>query len=186
MTGVNDRNLAPAGFRFSPKDEDLVNLYLKKKAFGEQVPHNVIQDMDVFQNNPSFLPGGGKLFLDVKFGFNKTRRPVLVNMHEQIAAGLGYWRTEERTEKIIVYGNDKLIGIKNTFVFWEGNGTLQTKTKWVMHEFRLVNHTTLTMLKVSDWAVYRVFEDKIMGEEDSDEEPSTDDDDDDDDGTVVP
>ncbi|KAK7257115.1 hypothetical protein RIF29_30845 [Crotalaria pallida] len=177
MTGANDRILIPVGFRFSPKDEDLVNLYLKKKAFGEQVPPNVIQDIDVFQSDPSLLPRGGKLFLDEKFGFTKTRRPILINMHEQITAGSGYWRTEERTEEIIVSGNDKLVGIKNTFVFWEGNGTLQTKTKWVMHEFRLVNHTTPTMPKVSDWAVYRVFEDKFMEEEDSDTEPSTDDDD---------
>ncbi|KAK7257113.1 hypothetical protein RIF29_30843 [Crotalaria pallida] len=107
MEGANDHALFPLGCTFSPIDEDLVNIYLMKKVFG-QAQLNIIPHGDVFQSDPSLLPGG----------------------------------------------------------------TLQTKTKWVMHEFRLARHETPDLLQVADWAVYRLFEDKSKSEEGSDEKSS--------------
>ncbi|OIV96443.1 hypothetical protein TanjilG_09870 [Lupinus angustifolius] len=173
MDGANNRRLVlPIGYRFCPNDEDLVNFYLTKKAFGEPVFPNIIPDINFFQNHPSSFPEGGRFFLEKRYFFSITRRPVLVNMHEQIAASSGYWRTKGRTKEIVISGNDQLIGIKNMFVFWEGRDTIQTKTNWVMHEFRLTHRTTPNQLQVADWAVYRLFQEKNKRAEGSDEESS--------------
>lgn len=47
----------PVGFRFYPTDEELIIHYLKRKVYSLQLPATVIPELDVFQTNPSDLPG---------------------------------------------------------------------------------------------------------------------------------
>nr|TKR86325.1 hypothetical protein D5086_0000238830 [Populus alba] len=47
----------PIGYRFHPTDEELVVHYLKRKVLGLPMPASVIPEFDVFQNDPSSLPG---------------------------------------------------------------------------------------------------------------------------------
>ncbi|KAJ6420883.1 hypothetical protein OIU84_028291 [Salix udensis] len=53
----NGRFKLPIGYRFHPTDEELVVHYLKRKVLGLPLPASVIPEFDVFQNNPSSLPG---------------------------------------------------------------------------------------------------------------------------------
>jgi hypothetical protein len=51
----------PIGYRFHPTDEELVVHYLKRKVLGLPMPASVIPEFDVFQNDPSSLPGLSKI-----------------------------------------------------------------------------------------------------------------------------
>ena len=57
----NGRFKLPVGYRFHPTDEELVVHYLKRKVLGLPLPASVIPEFDVFQNNPSSLPGLSKV-----------------------------------------------------------------------------------------------------------------------------
>lgn len=54
-------------------------------------------------------------------------------------AGTGYWKATG-TDKIITTEGRK-VGIKKALVFYVGKAPKGTKTNWIMHEYRLTEHT---------------------------------------------
>ncbi|KAA8530076.1 hypothetical protein F0562_004785 [Nyssa sinensis] len=60
----------PIGFRFHPTDEELLVHYLKRKVFSFPLPASVIPEFDVFQTNPSDLPGDSK---EKRYFFSKRK-----------------------------------------------------------------------------------------------------------------
>ena len=47
----------PAGFRFHPTDEELVQFYLCRKCASEEISAPVIAEIDLYKFNPWELPG---------------------------------------------------------------------------------------------------------------------------------
>jgi hypothetical protein len=53
-----NRPALPAGYRFSPNNDDLIVYYLKRKILGQQLPADVIPTTDVYASSPDKLPLG--------------------------------------------------------------------------------------------------------------------------------
>lgn len=54
-------------------------------------------------------------------------------------AGSGYWKATG-TDKVITTDGRK-VGIKKALVFYIGKAPKGTKTNWIMHEYRLIEHS---------------------------------------------
>ncbi|XP_057428240.1 NAC domain-containing protein 83-like [Lotus japonicus] len=147
-------NLLP-GYMFDPTNEVLVDFYLKRRIFAQPLPVQIIPDFDVFQIEPWGLPGDGKIFNERKcFFYNTMGRDLgCLNMR---TAGIGHWKVVEIAKDVPIPQSNEVIGKRNTLVFWEVQGACYRKTKWVMHEFRLVS--TLNPSKMANWVVYRIFQ----------------------------
>ncbi|XP_057452014.1 NAC domain-containing protein 83-like [Lotus japonicus] len=125
------------GYKFDPTDEVLVYFYLKKKAFAQPLPFQIIPYFDVFQTEPWGLPGGdGKIFNERKCFFYNTMGRDLENLDIRVA-GSGEWRVIEKGKDVLIPRNNQVIGKRNTLNFWEVQEACTRRTKWVMHEFRL-------------------------------------------------
>ncbi|KAL5797239.1 hypothetical protein ACOSQ2_002059 [Xanthoceras sorbifolium] len=168
---VNGGVRLPIGYRFRPTDEELVVHYLKRKAFGLPLPASVIPHFDVFQAHPWALPGDLK---EKRYFFGK-RNGNVGGKNCKIGAGSGYWKYIGKDRQIVGSGgNREAVGLRKTLVFCEGKRAHhETKTRWVMHEYRLIMGTASTNLIHSthhlmfpemelgaEWVVYRIFQRK--------------------------
>ncbi|XP_044503001.1 NAC domain-containing protein 83-like [Mangifera indica] len=159
---VNSRIKLPIGYRFCPTDEELVVHYLKRKVFGMPLPASVIPELDVFQADPWSLPGDLK---EKRYFFMRNITGNVNDSKCKIAAGSGYWKSIGKHKQIMASGSYKqAVGSRKTLVFRRGKpaNNPQTKTRWLMHEYRLLCPTTnlnSTHL-MSDWIVYRIFQRK--------------------------
>ncbi|KAK7311323.1 hypothetical protein RJT34_09383 [Clitoria ternatea] len=147
----------PVGYKFHPTDDVLVGYYLKKKVFAQPLPPQLIPDYDVYQAEPWSLPGGGKLYCDMKYFFYQTSSRLFENPDVRVVVN-GQWRCDEKNKHIMLPENRHLIGKQNTFVFWKAssNNNRFIKTNWVMNEFHLAPMSDPSQL--SAWAVYRIFQ----------------------------
>ncbi|XP_057453168.1 NAC domain-containing protein 83-like [Lotus japonicus] len=143
------------GYMFDPTDEVLVNFYLKRRAFAQPLPVQIIPNFDVFQTEPWKLPGGdGKIFNQRKCFFYNTMGRDLESLDLRVV-GSGQWKVVEKGRDIPIPPKNEVIGKRNTLVFWELQGACARRTKWVMHEFRLLFIANPS--KISNWVVYRIF-----------------------------
>ncbi|KAK2666080.1 hypothetical protein Ddye_004654 [Dipteronia dyeriana] len=157
---VNGGFRLPIGYRFRPTDEELVVHYLKRKAFGLPLPASVIPDFDVFQVDPWSLPGDLK---EKRYFFGKRVGNVVSdNKNCKRGAGSGYWKYNGKDRQIVgSVGNREVVGVRKTMVFCQVKRAYETtKTRWVMHEYRLITSTHLMsgMELGAEWAVYRIFQ----------------------------
>ncbi|XP_057425725.1 NAC domain-containing protein 83-like [Lotus japonicus] len=145
------------GYRFDLTDEVLVDFYLKRRVFSQPLPIEIIPDFDVFQTEPCSLPGGdGKIFNERKCFFHNTMsRDDLENLDMRVV-GSGLWRVMEKRKDVPIPTNNEVIGKRNTLNYWEVQGDCFRRTRWIMHEFRLVSITNPS--KKANWAVYRIFQ----------------------------
>ncbi|XP_057440087.1 NAC domain-containing protein 83-like [Lotus japonicus] len=126
------------GYTFDPTDEVLVNFYLKRRVFAQPLPVQIIPDFDVFQIEPWGLPGkDGKIFNKRTCFFYNTMGRDLGGL-DMRAAGSGQWKVLEKAKNVLIPQNHEVIGKRNTLIFWEVQAACYKRTKWVMHEFRLV------------------------------------------------
>lgn len=154
----NGKIRLPIGFRFHPTDEELVVHYLKRKIFSLPLPASIIPELNVFQTLPWDLPGDlneRKYFFSKRNGNEKRYRRV---------DGFGFWKAIGKEKQIVASGGNKAVGIKSTLVFCEGNRHHVSRTRWIMHEYRLVGSETTplqnSIMIMDDWVVYRVFQKK--------------------------
>ncbi|XP_057440140.1 NAC domain-containing protein 83-like [Lotus japonicus] len=145
------------GYQFDPDGEVLVDFYLKRRAFSQPLPVQIIPEYDVFQSEPWRLPGDGKNFNERKCFFYNTMGRDLESLDMRFA-GSGRWRIVEKGNDISIPRNNYLIGKRNTLIFWEVQGAFSRRTKCVMHEFRLA--LVANPSKMSNWAVYRIYMNK--------------------------
>ncbi|KAK4282214.1 hypothetical protein QN277_013617 [Acacia crassicarpa] len=154
---VNGGIKLPIGYRFCPTDEELVIHYLNRKAFSHPLPASVIPDVDVFAAHPRRLPG----VVDSKekryfFSHRKDR------MDNKRPAGSGYWKTIGNDKQIVASDSNQVVGMKKILVFCEAKRSREARTRWVMHELRLLPSQTPSypshQMAGAEWAVYRVFQ----------------------------
>ncbi|KAL0377258.1 UNVERIFIED_CONTAM: NAC domain-containing protein 83 [Sesamum radiatum] len=156
----------PIGFRFHPTDQELLLHYLKRKLHSLPLPPTLIPDhFDVFHSNPWDLPGDLK---EKRYFFCKTKMNF-VNKCSLISSDCGYWKLSPRVndKQVMAPGTNLVIGIKKSFLFYQGKTSPQLKTQWVMHQFCLVASFTTPyflaqkrMVQVGDWVVCRVYQRK--------------------------
>nr|AOC59213.1 NAC transcription factor 33 [Haloxylon ammodendron] len=149
----------PPGFRFHPRDDELVCDYLMKKWNGCEPA--LLIEVDLNKCEPWDIPAtacvGGKEW----YFFNQRDRKYATGLRTNRATATGYWKATGQDRPVIRKGN--LVGMRKTLVFYEGRVPKGKKTDWVMHEFRVEgpfgppNTTNTCPSKQEDWVLCRVF-----------------------------
>ncbi|XP_006659208.1 NAC domain-containing protein 21/22-like [Oryza brachyantha] len=156
----------PPGFRFHPRDDELVLDYLLHKlaagrggggggggVYGGGV---AIVDVDLNKCEPWDLPEaacvGGKEW----YFFSLRDRKYATGQRTNRATRSGYWKATGKDRSITRRGGsgDPAVGMRKTLVFYCGRAPKGRKTEWVMHEFRL---DPQPLHLKEDWVLCRVF-----------------------------
>ncbi|XP_065864461.1 NAC domain-containing protein 21/22-like [Euphorbia lathyris] len=144
----------PAGFRFHPRDEELVCDYLLNKINDSDSDSLLLIEVDLNKCEPWDIPEracvGGKEW----YFYAKRDRKYATGIRTNRATSSGYWKATGKDREVIHKGNI-IVGMRKTLVFYKGRAPKGTKTHWVMHEFRL-HQPPLSNLK-EDWVLCRVF-----------------------------
>ncbi|URE05890.1 NAC domain-containing protein 21 [Musa troglodytarum] len=127
----------PPGFRFHPRDEELVCDYLMKKVSGDGglcgCPAMI--DVDLNKCEPWHLPEvacvGGKEW----YFFSLPDRKYATGRRTNRATESGYWKATGKDRPVSRRG--VLVGMRKTLVFYRGRAPRGRKTEWVIHEFRM-------------------------------------------------
>ncbi|KFK35543.1 hypothetical protein AALP_AA4G004400 [Arabis alpina] len=147
----------PPGFRFHPKDDELVCDYLMTRSL--QKPPLFLIQVDLNKCEPWDIPKmacvGGKDW----YFYSQRDRKYATGLRTNRATATGYWKATGKDRAIQRKG--KLVGMRKTLVFYQGRAPRGRKTDWVMHEFRLQGsfdhpNDSLNPPK-EDWVLCRVF-----------------------------
>ncbi|XP_059447597.1 NAC domain-containing protein 19-like [Corylus avellana] len=130
----------PVGFRFLPKDEELLVDFLQKKVKGEPLPHDWVVECDIYGDKEPWMIFD-KTLKQLFFVFTKLKKKSKSRM--QRIVGSGTWKIEH-TEAIHDSEN-KLIGFKKSFVFEykKNKAKVVGNGHWIMHEFSLRDYSHL-------------------------------------------
>ncbi|CAL5341504.1 unnamed protein product [Camellia sinensis] len=146
----------PPGFRFHPRDEELICDYLMKKVTCCECP--LMIEVDLNKCEPWDIPEtacvGGKEW----YFYSLRDRKYATGLRTNRATVSGYWKATGKDRPIIRRGT--LVGMRKTLVFYQGRAPKGRKTDWVMHEFRLEGPLgppkTSNSVK-EDWVLCRMF-----------------------------
>lgn len=155
------------GFRFSPKDEELILFYLKKKLQGSDDSVDVISEIEICKFepwdlpglpfSPSFLPSfitsylnrADLVIFNLVFKTGKSRIPSDNEWFFFSPRGRKYpngTQNKRATElgywkatgkERNVKSGSEIIGTKRTLVFHLGRAPTGERTEWIMHEYCL-------------------------------------------------
>ncbi|MCD9638613.1 hypothetical protein HAX54_022699 [Datura stramonium] len=150
----------PPGFRFHPRDEELICDYLMKKVdqSADQQQYPLLIEVDLNKSEPWEIPEvacvGGKEW----YFYSQRDRKYATGLRTNRATVSGYWKATGKDRAVIRKGS--LVGMRKTLVFYQGRAPKGRKSDWVMHEFRLESplntRTQISPLK-EDWVLCRVF-----------------------------
>ncbi|KAL3574678.1 hypothetical protein D5086_022779 [Populus alba] len=128
-----NRPTLPAGYRFSPNNDDLIVYYLMRKILGQQLPADVITTTDVYASSPDKLPlddfKGG---VPNEWFFFSTRSKD----DNTIALDGGYYAIDPEGAGPITW-EGKVVGYVKTLNFYQGSSPNGTETEWMVEELRL-------------------------------------------------
>ncbi|KAF8027467.1 hypothetical protein BT93_E0388 [Corymbia citriodora subsp. variegata] len=151
----------PAGFRFHPTDEELVNHYLIRKCASQPISVPIIAEIDLYKFEPWDLPEMAMYGEKEWYFFSPRDRKYPNGSRPNRAAGTGYWKATGADKPI---GRPKTLGIKKALVFYAGKAPRGVKTNWIMHEYRLANVDRSAGKKKSsrldDWVLCRIYNKK--------------------------
>ncbi|KAG6773487.1 hypothetical protein POTOM_020765 [Populus tomentosa] len=151
----------PAGFRFHPTDDELVNHYLIKKCGGQSISVPIIAEIDLYKYDPWQLPEMALYGEKEWYFFSPRDRKYPNGSRPNRAAGTGYWKATGADKPI---GRPKPLGIKKALVFYAGKAPRGIKTNWIMHEYRLANVDRSAgkknNLRLDDWVLCRIYNKK--------------------------
>jgi hypothetical protein len=127
----------PAGFRFHPTDDELVEHYLCRKAAGQRLPVSIIAELDLYRFDPWELPERALFGTREWYFFTPRDRKYPNGSRPNRAAGDGYWKATGADKPVAPRG--RTLGIKKALVFYAGKAPRGVKTDWIMHEYRLAD-----------------------------------------------
>ncbi|KVH99236.1 NAC domain-containing protein 21/22-like [Cynara cardunculus var. scolymus] len=157
----------PPGFRFHPRDEELISDYLSNKVSDSDSDSNhhrrhallpLLLQVDLNHCEPWDLPEmacvGGKEW----YFYSQRDRKYATGLRTNRATVSGYWKATGKDRCILGKRTQQVVGMRKTLVFYLGRAPKGKKTDWVMHEFRLQqdHHHSSNSLK-EDWVLCRVF-----------------------------
>ncbi|KAL7097254.1 hypothetical protein ACP275_10G132800 [Erythranthe tilingii] len=158
----------PPGYRFAPKDIELIVDYLRKRIRHEHIPVPEISDVNLYLANPQTLGAiYPKLGENEWYYFTPRDRKYKNGSRPSRSAGTGYWKATG-SDKSIHSSDGKIAGYKKSLVFYEGKPPAGTKTNWIMHEYRSNEpsrarpRTDKLDMRLDDFVLCRVYE--KMGE----------------------
>ncbi|XP_077253272.1 NAC domain-containing protein 21/22-like [Tasmannia lanceolata] len=152
----------PPGFRFHPKDEELISDYLAKKVSGEgsrsSYESPMLIEVDLNKIEPWDLPEIACVGAKEWYFFSLRDRKYATGLRTNRATMSGYWKATGKDRHVIDIRKGTLVGMRKTLVFYQGRAPKGKKTDWVMHEFRLEgpSHQPNVSIK-EDWVLCRVF-----------------------------
>uniref|UniRef100_A0A0D9Y1B3 NAC domain-containing protein n=2 Tax=Leersia perrieri TaxID=77586 RepID=A0A0D9Y1B3_9ORYZ len=150
----------PPGFRFHPRDDELICDYLAPKVAGKvgfsgRRPPMV--DVDLNKVEPWDLPAvasvGGKEW----YFFSLRDRKYATGQRTNRATISGYWKATGKDR--VVARRGALVGMRKTLVFYQGRAPKGRKTEWVMHEYRMEgvhDQQASSFSSKEDWVLCRV------------------------------
>ncbi|OMO56204.1 No apical meristem (NAM) protein [Corchorus olitorius] len=130
-------DLYPAGFRFNPRDEELVVFYLREKLLDQPLPLNLIKEVELYAHHPQELVEGNRSYGEGEWYFFTPRDKKYPNgsRPRRSAGREGYWKATGADRTLIYEGAE--VGYRKALVFYNGKPSAGKKTNWMMHEFRL-------------------------------------------------
>ncbi|KAL5791555.1 hypothetical protein ACOSP7_000149 [Xanthoceras sorbifolium] len=150
----------PPGFRFQPTDEELVFHYLRCKIFSCPLPATIIPEINICKYDPWDLPGN--MEQERYFFCNNEAKYRNGNRINRTTAS-GYWKATGVDRQIVSSSRNQMVGMKKTLVFYMGKPPHESRTDWIMHEYRLVNagNTSNSILnypnQMENWVICRIF-----------------------------
>ncbi|KAL6283272.1 hypothetical protein ACE6H2_014201 [Prunus campanulata] len=145
----------PPGFRFHPRDEELVCDYLLKKV--TQTDSTLMIEVDLNKCEPWDIPETACVGRKEWYFYSQRDRKYATGLRTNRATATGYWKATGKDRPILRKGS--LVGMRKTLVFYQGRAPKGRKSDWVMHEFRLEG--PFGPPKISshkeDWVLCRVF-----------------------------
>ncbi|KAK8976698.1 hypothetical protein V6N11_057296 [Hibiscus sabdariffa] len=155
----------PSGYRFKPKDEELVDFYLKRKILNKKLPPNIIRDVDLYNYDPDTLiamnnnVSSNGVVMEWYF-FTPRERKYANGVRPRRCAGRGFWKASGKDTEVFLKGEK--IGLKKTLVYYKGKPPKGDKTDWTMHEYVLIKAPARQRLgkedmRLDDWVLCRVY-----------------------------
>ncbi|XP_008811831.2 NAC domain-containing protein 21/22-like [Phoenix dactylifera] len=150
----------PPGFRFHPRDDELICDYLATKVAGDRnwsfCGGPTMVDVDLNKCEPWDLPEmacvGGKEW----YFFSLRDRKYATGQRTNRATLMGYWKATGKDRPVARKAVQ--VGMRKTLVFYQGRAPKGKKTDWVMHEFRMEGPNDLPKLPFKeDWVLCKVF-----------------------------
>ncbi|XP_042463250.1 NAC domain-containing protein 21/22-like isoform X2 [Zingiber officinale] len=153
----------PPGFRFHPRDDELICDYLALKLTGNNIRSfngcPMMVDVDLNMCEPWDLPAiacvGGKEW----YFFNLRDRKYATGQRTNRATMSGYWKATGKDRSVT--RQNVHVGMRKTLVFYQGRAPKGKKTNWVMHEYRMEDSAVAATQKIfsfqDDWVLCRVF-----------------------------
>ncbi|GLJ23265.1 hypothetical protein SUGI_0440250 [Cryptomeria japonica] len=125
--------LVAPGFRFYPRDEELLS-YLRRKVSGRKIEPDIIPEIGLYDCEPWDLPDKSPLSNGDSqwYFFTLLKRRYHTGSRINRATKAGYWKASGRGRKIA-----SQLGVKRTLVFYTGRTPQGEQTDWVMHEYSL-------------------------------------------------
>ncbi|KAJ6731598.1 putative proteinC TRANSCRIPTION FACTOR 29-LIKE [Salix purpurea] len=150
----------PPGYRFKPKDQELILYYLLNKIKNRPLPSNGIHEVTLYRYNPETLTGNYEPYGEKEWYFLTPRdRKYPKGDRPNRAAGDGYWKATG-ADKDVIYAR-QVIGSKKTLVFYRGKSPGGVKTNWIMREYRASNsdgapQRANNTMRLDDWVLCRI------------------------------
>ncbi|KAK9019304.1 hypothetical protein V6N11_053831 [Hibiscus sabdariffa] len=155
----------PAGYRFKPRDEELVDFYLKRKIYNKPLPPNIFRDVDLYNYDPYVLTemsdnASSNGVVTEWYFFTKRNRRHPNDKRPVRSAGDGYWKATGVTKPVLSKGEE--IGLKRSLVLFRGKSPKGEKTDWLMHEYLLTKapppqRLSNQNMQLDDWVLCRVY-----------------------------
>ncbi|CAN1198311.1 NAC transcription factor 32 [Linum perenne] len=156
----------PPGYRFCPRDSELVIYYLQKKVLGEPLPMNKIMEVNLYKYDPQTLAAMYEKYGEGEWYFFTPRDKKYPNgTRPNRAAGNGYWKATGADKVIKDESTDSevVIGLRKALVYYMGKPPKGEKTDWIMHEFRLKSaddsppRAPRTDMRLDDYVLCRIY-----------------------------
>ncbi|KAK8671172.1 hypothetical protein V6N13_037777 [Hibiscus sabdariffa] len=155
----------PAGYRFKPRDEELVDFYLKRKIYNRPLPPNIFRDVDLYNYDPYTLTAmndnaSSNGVLTEWYFFTPRDRKYPKGNRPTRSAGDGYWKPTGKPFSVVSKGKE--VGSKRSLAFFRGKSPNGEKTDWIMHEYVLTNapqrqRLSTQDMQLDDWVLCRVY-----------------------------
>ncbi|KAI3957446.1 hypothetical protein MKW98_003167 [Papaver atlanticum] len=160
QNSCNIYQLAP-GFRFHPTDEELIVHYLRNKVTSLPIQACIVAEVDLYKFNPWDLPRKAAYGEKEWFFFTPRERKYPNGARPNRKAASGYWKATGTDKPIFTCCGSQTIGVKKALVFYKGQPANDTKTNWIMHEYRLLENMFQPSLErgpmtLDDWVLCRV------------------------------
>ncbi|CAD6218978.1 unnamed protein product [Miscanthus lutarioriparius] len=142
MAGDHEEEEYPIGFRFKPKDEELVEYYLVPRLRRQPtVPNDCITECDVYLCHPDMLTKEHKGVDQEEWYFLSPRSRMYgngVRPARKTRDGRGRWKastaSKEVEQKVVCNG---ITFCRSVLNYFEGVPKKEVRTKWIMLELKV-------------------------------------------------